>query len=758
MNQEQQYLIKTIASIIEEKAIIQAELTEVEAGHKAHLEENGQLKIQGGSIGALMETSFSIREKEQALSIDGFLLTQKRERLSILNKMEPKPYFGRVDFHEEEEQTEKIYLGISSLKNQQLGEYQVYDWRAPIAHLYYEGKLGKSKYPSVSGEQEVIVERKRQYIIEDGKLENFADTIETIGDEVLLEVLGQKSSTRMNNIVATIQKEQNEVVRDLHTPVLVVQGVAGSGKTSAMLQRVAYLLYHFREKISMKDILLFSPNRLFSEYIANVLPSLGEAELKTKSYRDFIQQYLPGITIDSLKKDFAQVREFELSGNDQVKAIKKSRTFFEALPAYLESLATRGIQWNTIKLEEEIIFSKQDLKKIYRKINVNLPINERMRKLQQLLLQKVEEKKSLEMKAEWVEKEVELISEQVIQKIEQEQIDKTFFSMDAVQEEAAGKIVAKKYASVVKKIRRMSFWNLRKQYLHLLTRIPDFLDSNLISAAAWQRDIEMTRLSLIEKKLSLVDATICVWLRKVFLDFAPKNAYRYIFIDEIQDYTFPELALLKVLYPYAKFTLCGDLNQSLYGKRDVLQELPYLFSKEQTKKIQLTTSYRSTQEINLFSLAILGEKVENVKAYGRSGQKPILKSVANEQMMAHAIVQQIQSPKKQAGRTVIIGKTMQECQTAYELIKEQIPVKLIKNETSNPSADVLIIPAFYAKGLEFDKVIVWNASKSNYSTSEAKNTLYTICSRAMHQLTVLVIGEPSLYISRIPDNLYEKQQ
>lgn len=199
--------------------------------------------------------------------------------------MRGNPYFARIDFKEDAE-AETLYLGIASLRDS-TEETVIIDWRAPIANLYYEGELGATNYETYDITVDVELLVKRQFKIRDGQILSMVDTSEAINDDFLLEILDEASSNHMKNIVSTIQKAQNQIIRDTHSKLLVVEGIAGSGKTSALLQRVAYLLYHNRKWLDNEHVLLFSPNHIFSDYISTVLPSLGESGIPTETFKSF---------------------------------------------------------------------------------------------------------------------------------------------------------------------------------------------------------------------------------------------------------------------------------------------------------------------------------------------------------------------------------------------------------------------------------------------------------------------------------------
>ena len=239
------------------------------------------VKVNVDSFDDYLETIIGLRQEAQLLSVSQSTVRQVAKKLSKLRRMQESPYFGRIDFLEEGDSTqEQIYIGISTLTDASGEEFLIYDWRAPVSSVYYEYQTGPAKYVTPGGEINGILKKKGQYLIRDGVLESMFDTSLTIGDEILQQVLGKGTDKHMHNIVATIQQEQNSIIRHDRGRLLIVHGAAGSGKTSAALQRIAFLLYKYRETMNADQIILFSPNSMFNSYVSNVLPELGEYPLQ----------------------------------------------------------------------------------------------------------------------------------------------------------------------------------------------------------------------------------------------------------------------------------------------------------------------------------------------------------------------------------------------------------------------------------------------------------------------------------------------
>ena len=252
-----------------------------------------EVKVNVDTFDDYLETIIGLRQEVQAISISESTDRQVSKRLSSLRRMQEMPYFGRIDFIEEgDPATEQIYIGISTLTDESGEEFLIYDWRAPVSSVYYEYQTGSAKYATPGGEIKGILEKKVQYLIRGGVLESMFDTSVTIGDEILQQVLGKGTDKHMHSIVATIQQEQNRIIRHDRGRLLIVHGAAGSGKTSAAMQRIAFLLYKYRETLKADQIILFSPNAMFNSYVSNVLPELGEENMQQVTFQEYLDHRL----------------------------------------------------------------------------------------------------------------------------------------------------------------------------------------------------------------------------------------------------------------------------------------------------------------------------------------------------------------------------------------------------------------------------------------------------------------------------------
>ena len=329
-----------------------------------------------------IETAASIQQQQQLLDERSNAWRQSTMQLDTVRRLKGNPFFARIDFQEGQEKPETIYIGLGSFTNKN-GKFLIYDWRAPISSIYYDGGLGKVTYQTPDGPQTVDVSLKRQFVIENGQIQTMFDTTETIGDQMLLEVLNEKSDTQMKSIVTTIQREQNQIIRDTSADLLFVQGAAGSGKTSAVLQRVAYLLYRYRGNLSASQVIMFSPNQLFSDYIGNVLPELGEQNMVQFTFYQYVTRRVPNIQVQDL---FSQ---FEAKLTKPQKAIAKAKgslAFFKATEQYAQTLEAANMRFRDIKFQGKVFISRKRIADIFYSYNENYHLGNRLSATKERLL------------------------------------------------------------------------------------------------------------------------------------------------------------------------------------------------------------------------------------------------------------------------------------------------------------------------------------------------------------------------------------
>lgn len=701
------------------------------------------------------ETAASIEQQQRLLDERQNAWQQSDLQLKTVHRLQQSPYFARIDFQEGQAKPETIYIGLGSFTNAK-GQFLIYDWRAPISSIYYDGGLGKVTYQTPDGTQTVEVSLKRQFVIQGGKIQTMFDTTETIGDQMLLEVLGEKSDTQMKSIVTTIQREQNQIIRDTKADLLFVQGAAGSGKTSAVLQRVAYLLYRYRGNLNSSQVIMFSPNQLFSDYIGNVLPELGEQNMVEFTFYQYVTRRVPNITVQDLFSQFEVVQDPTQKAAANLKA---SLDFFGATSAYATSLEQSGMKFRDIKFRGEVFFSKHRIQEIFYSFNENYHLGNRLTATKERLINMLNRKVESTMHAKWVQETVEDMDPEKIREL---QANKTEFKdSDEEYRFFARKIVMDAFAEIQTAIVRNHFLNVRGQYLAFLKNAGKFVDLSAfgLTEAAWQENVAEFLVDFKDRKLAMADATPYLYLYDLMTGRHGERNMRYVFIDEIQDYTPYQLAYLRASFPKAKFTLLGDLNQAIFTKsasHSLIQDVSKLFDPDKTRVIQLTRSYRSTKQVTEFTKAIL-RSGQQIDAFDRNGPLPIVAVRPDETALLSELKARLAVDDAASQTTAVIAKTLEEAEHVYRLLQNDgVAATLIRSENQRLAAGVIIVPSYLAKGLEFDAVVLWQANAHFFHHEDERELLYTIASRAMHRLILLATPDLSPLLDQVPESLYEQ--
>ena len=721
----------------------------------SHFFDDVKLDYDGYSTS--METALSIHQQQQLLTEREHDWQHSAKQLATVERLKKRPYFARVDFKETDEaKPETIYIGLGSFADEN-DHFLIYDWRAPISSIYYDGKLGKVSYNSPEGEITVDMTKKRQFMIEDGKIVSMFDTNESIGDQMLLEVLSEKSSTQMKSIVTTIQQEQNKIIRNTSADLLFVQGAAGSGKTSAILQRIAFLLYRYRGNLTSSDVIMFSPNQLFNDYIKNVLPEMGEQNMVQMTYWQFVSRRLPGMNVENLFKQFE-----DKTANSDIGAFKDSVNFFNLVTRYAKHLNKRGVVFKNIifRDKKKPYFDKEKIREIYYSYNQNYKLANRIDATREELIKMLNRKIAPEVRKKWVSQTIESLSKEQLNEL-YDRPDQEFDS-EADEEKFLGrKIVVKALQPVFQKIRHNQFINMRAQYLSFLRAVPKMTDLSKwnISEDDWMKHVEEVKDSFRKHDIHMNDVSAYLYLYDLITGRRTDFEMRYTFIDEIQDYTPFQLAYLKYNFPRAKFTMLGDLNQAIFTKdesRSLLKQISGLFDPEKTDVVQLTKSYRSTKQITDFTKQILrqGEKIES---FNRQGPKPAIWGRKTDEEAIAALQEILKANDAKHFTTAIITKDLAGSKFVHEqLAKRGKKTTLIATANQRLVPGDLVVPSYLAKGLEFDAVVMWDASKENYHALDETQLVYTITSRAMYKLDIVYTGEKSPLLDIDPKTYDEK--
>lgn len=729
------------ASAVEKKA-------DVESGWK-------DVRFKSSTYGSLFETAMSVRQQQQMLQERELAMNSAEHQAVVLDRLTERPYFARIDVQEKgTEKVDQIYIGLASFSDGP-DNFLIYDWRAPISSIYYDGGLGQVTYETPDGKQDAEVSLKRQFQIEDGKIVTIFDTDEAVGDQMLLNAVSGESTTKMKSIVTTIQKEQNKIIRNTAADLLFVQGAAGSGKTSAVLQRVAYLLYRYRGHLTSGQVVLFSPNQLFNDYIDQVLPELGEQNMVQMTFYQYASRRLPKLQLETLQERF----ESQPTGvAKKVIDLKGTSVYFQAMQKYAQSLNNANIKLRSVKFRGHEIISKDKIAAIYYSFNDNYQLGNRLHATKEQLMKILQGKSGNEVHADWVENEVQNLSKEQYDTMLRDN-PREFDSDEAEYKFIAKQLVMRAFTLVIRGVNRNHFININEQFVHFLKTVPQLI--NLadygFSDAEWQTGVKHTIEQMRQGILPMSDMTPYMMLFDLIKGSRGERDIRFVFIDEIQDYTPFQLAFLKFSFPKARFTMLGDLNQAIFTKENAVSlqdELSQLFDPEKSEYIELTQTYRSTQQITDFSKDILIQGAQ-IDAFERKGALPTISVVPTTEAMVAGIIEQLASNQAAEETTAIITKTLAEAEVAYAALRDQADVTIIRTENQRLVPGTIIVPAYLAKGLEFDAVIMWNAAAKVYHGDDERQLVYTIASRAMHQLTIFAVQELTPLLANVADNLYE---
>lgn len=711
----------------------------------------------------VIETFASIKQQAEMLSERERSQGQVQKQLNTLRRLEQSPYFGRIDFHEEGEEPEPIYVGIASLIDHSNENFLIYDWRAPISSLYYDYGLGPAAYDTPGDDRiKGNIELKRQFIIRFAILKGLFDTGVTIGDELLQEVLGNNANTQMKSIVATIQREQNQIIRNEGRKYLVVQGVAGSGKTSAALQRVAYLLYRYRETLQAEQIMLFSPNPMFNSYVHNVLPELGEENMQQSTLQQYIhlrlgRQY-------KVEDPFEQIEYMLSTSNGQDLNLRKEGIRFKAsnefkgiIDDFISDLSEEGMIFKNIKFRGKILIPATLIHEKFYSLDKTISIPNRMTILNEWLRKELKRLARIERTKEWVIETMQFLEKEdyleVYKKVQKNRPAYTFDDYSQEENIIAKEIVNKQFKPILVKVKRYEFIDHLAMYKRLFA---DTEKKVKFFPSTWRGICELTIKRLNQREIPYEDAVPFLYFQDLLEGRKSNTAIRHIFIDEAQDYSPFQFAYIKQLFPYSYMTILGDMNQAIYlhtmNSPTLLSE--ELYDQKETEHIVLKRSYRSTRQIVEFTRELVagGEEIE---PFNREGDKPIFTQVYSPTELTMAIVEKIKHLTAKGHKTVaLICKTAKESADAYQAIQDQVNVKLIRKETLSYEEGILVIPSYLAKGIEFDAVILYNVSKDVYHNEDERKLFYTACTRAMHELHFFSLGEKTFLLDNVSEAVY----
>ncbi len=664
--------IKVINKKIEKAQIELADLKRLFEEKRLELGNNFYEYKQGQDLSGTFTSMSQIEEQQLGLE----------KEISKLRNQNNSPYFARIDF-QTSSALQKVYIGLGSI----IYNKKVYavDWRSPIASLYYEYELGDAQYHINDKVIKGALTLKRQYKIENQQLLSYFDTNLTINDEILQEILSKHASDKMRQIVSTIQKEQNAIIRTEKTENILVQGVAGSGKTSIALHKAAYLLYKHRRSLKSSDILVLSPNNIFSSYISEVLPQLGEDNLVETTFAQLVRTELkrPIEPREDMLDEIATKADQETLNEI---SYKSSYEFLDSLLRFLKGPLTDIFSPKTLRYvikekdegNEEIVFTEEETRNLFFKTFKGYDFYERINK------------------------------------------------------------IAWQYAMVFTEKRhynKMQHRGLKDRFKHILYSFMPISDVEQIF------QIFMAREKLSAKKTNTIkymDKGTYLAIKHYLYGLDHDFSAKYLIIDEMQDFTPVDIYMFKKIWS-CPYMIVGDVNQCI--EKTLSKEYLQLTADFLGCNVyNLNKTYRSTQEIASFANNMIG--IKNVEYVNRRGQSPKVIQTENQgQTIAKIITEECSD----FDHIAIICKCNKEAKEICKQLNGKIDYVLMK-EPEDYKNKVLVTTCATAKGIEFDAVIVPNADEENYKNSLDKNILYISSTRALHKLYFTCQNQPSKYL------------
>lgn len=666
---------------------IQIRLTELEKSMEAGKREvEAMHEYYWENYTEMDEYGYENFDNQQALLTQVNANAEKHSLHIRYKRLMDSPYFGRVDFiYEGEDEPEIFYIGIGSFSPKKGGVPLIYDWRAPVSSLFYDYDSGEASYEAPGGEMCGEITSKWQYKIRKGKLVYAFESDVKIDDEVLREELSASGDTKLKNIIRTIQKEQNEIIRNTKDRVLVIQGVAGSGKTSVALHRIAYLLYHDRINLHSENVLILSPNSVFSDYISHVLPELGEEPIREMSLDTFAYKRLSD-TVNDCEDRYDRLERLLAGGSDENYQRKQSREFMDSLYGYVMELEAELMDFDKVSLKG---FGKsvQEIQTLFYEKFTEFPLLKRMDAVREYI---VDEYETLTGK-----------------ELSQEEDDRMRIVFDKMYE--------------------------TKDIYILYSR---FLAANGYKALPHHR--------YEQRCLSYEDVYPMLYLKLLLTGSGKDTSIRHLVIDEMQDYSYLQYEILGMLFS-CPMTILGDKAQTMDTKiQDVTKFLPAIFGKD-IRRIEMNKSYRNTEPIAAYAASLTGET--DAELFARDGDAVEMRNFSSREETLSFVADAFAKEADTTETASLLFLTEAEAKAAYRRLEKLFDEKGLSKEqlsyidrNSNYFHTGLTVTTFYlAKGLEFETVYAVTAKdRTDELTNQAR---YIMATRAMHRLYICEEGK-----------------
>lgn len=722
-----------------------------------------------------------------------FVSSQLR-KLENIKSIKDKPYFARMDFKEDGKSVEKLYIGKISLLDNKTAYPIIVDWRAPISNLYYEGRVGKAEYECLGEKIKGEIFLKRQYIIENQELKKYVNINVTGNDELLQNALEEKADDRLKNIVATIQDEQNKIIRaDINQP-LIVQGVAGSGKTTIALHRIAYLIYNYEKEFKPEEFMIIAPTKFFLNYISNILPDLGVNDVKQTTFEDFAYDVIgKKLKISDnneklviiVNKDFNEINNVETDIMIQEAKLKSSIEFKKMVDDYLKIVEDLYIPKQD--LEINIIYDNNDIN-LYNNLhkteskndkvncsdlkhdNINYDdissnnVKNTIMKYEEInnLFKNTYKMYNFTTRIKEIEKnlaaELKKKTPEIIENLKKERTQKIanltgknrielydkYDKIIKILEKEHKKIIKNYISKIPKKDCIQYYKEFIQSYLKNENEVLKYLKANTLN-------------NLNKNEVSFEDLAPIMYIQIQLFGVKEKCKIKHVVIDEAQDYGEFQFDVLKTLINSNSMTILGDIAQGVHYYRGIENWKKFIDTEFKDVKTVYTTlqkTYRTTKEIMDVANNVISKLPEYEKEYIVLGEPVIdrknsinTKEVENQDELIQNINDRINTYIKQGYKSIaIIGKDMAECENLEKKLRTiRKDIKLIRGKDSEYNSGISIVPSYLAKGLEFDCVLLSDVSKEKYGNNSLDiKLLYVSITRAMSKLDVFYEGECSI--------------
>jgi len=686
------------------------------------------------------------------------LLDELEKNYDRLLKAKEKPYFARIDFQEEgKSNIEKFYIGKMSLQREDWDVPMILDWRSPLASAYYDERLGNVVYQNALGESmSGELSLKRQYTIENKKLIDIMDVDITATDTFLQASLGENKDNRLKDIVSTIQSEQNAIIRaDIKRP-LIVQGVAGSGKTTIALHRIAYLIYTYEKSFYPEQFMIIAPNRLFLNYISGVLPELGANNVIQTTYADYAFELIGDKykLTDSEEKLVSIINnkneehdEENMSFIIKSSAFKGSLTFKNVLARYIRSIEIDYIPKEDFALEGHTLMSVKEIKNVILRDYSHLPLYKRFEQIEKHLKFRLDKDKNRiydEAKFSY-DKKIETIRRN---EPESEERRLTIVDILNIRDAALQKIKKNTKAAVKNYMSNFVRRGLFDYYKNIIAN-----EENLINFSLEKLDEEFVSFIcqysndiLNSKMVELEDLAPLLYIKHRIMGFDDKVNIKYVVIDEAQDFSPFQFYALKKIFNTNFFTILGDLSQGIHSYRSIKNwniVLNKIFDHDNSQYLKLEQSYRTTIEImdlaNEVIKLIPNDDLILAKPVVRHGEKPSMIQFKTKKEILNRADKKISDLISEGYKSIaIICKTPKECKSVHNELKKnkKLNIKLLEGKEEQYDNTIVILPSYLSKGLEFDAVIIINIDDIYNEEELDMKLLYVAMTRAQHKLYV----------------------